>query len=100
MDDLIHIAFDFFNVVRYIIENLGSFFTYLFVPLAALFNFVKGFFQGITTPPPATAISWVFPDNIMAVFNAIPYFNLLELAVGAGLAILIVNYIMRRLSEF
>ena len=100
LDDLIHSAFDFFNVLRYVISNLGSLFSYLFTPLTGLFNFAKGFFDGIASTPPATAVSWIFPDNIMAVFNAIPYFSVIEYACGAGISILILIFIFRRLVEF
>jgi formylmethanofuran dehydrogenase subunit A len=100
MDDLVHIAFDFFNVLRYVLSNIASFFSILFNPLAWLFNLLKGFFDGVSSPPPATAIAWTFPDNIMAVFNAIPYFNLIEYACGAGISILVLVFIFRRFAEF
>jgi hypothetical protein len=100
MDDLIHIAFDCFNVLRYIFSNIAGLFALLFTPLAWLFNFLKGFFDGVNSTPPETAITWTFPDNVMAVFNAIPYFNLIEYACGAGLAILTLIFIFRRLTEF
>jgi len=100
MDDILHIAFDCFNVARYIFSNIGSLFGYLFAPLTGLFNFAKGFFDGMASTPPATAVSWVFPSNVMAVFNAIPYFSVIEYACGAGIAILILIFIFRRLVDF
>lgn len=100
MDDLVHIVFDFFNVLRYVLSNIASFFSILFNPLAWLFNFLKGFFIGVSSPAPTAEISWVFPDNIMAVFNAIPYFNLIEYACGAGISILILVFIFKRFTEF
>ena len=100
LDDLTHIAFDFFNVAEYIFSNIGSLFGYLFTPLTGLFNFAKGFFDGMASTPPATAVSWVFPDNVMSVFNAIPYFSVIEYACGAGIAILILIFIFRRLVDF
>ena len=100
MDDLVHIAFDFFNVLRYVLSNIASFFSILFNPLAWLFNFLKGFFDGISSPPPTTAIAWTFPDNILAVFNAIPYFGTIEYACGAGISILVLIFIFRRFAEF
>jgi hypothetical protein len=100
LDTLVHIGFDCFNVASYVFSNIGSLFGYLFTPLTGLFNFAKGFFDGIATTAPATAISWTFPDNVMAVFNAIPYFSLLEYACGAGISILILIFIFRRLVDF
>ena len=100
VDDLVHSAFDFFNVLRYVIENLGSLFSYLFTPLTGLFNFAKGFFDGIATPAPTTAMTLGWSTNVMAVFNAVPYFNLLEWACGAGISVMILIFIFRRLVDF
>jgi len=100
MDDILHIAFDCFNVARYIISNIGSLFGYLFAPLTGLFNFAKGFFDGMASTPPSTSVSWVFPENVMAVFNAIPYFSVIEYACGVGIAILVLIFIFRRLVDF
>ena len=100
MDDILHIAFDCFNVAEYVFSNIGTLFSYLFTPLTGLFNFAKGFFDGIASTPPATAVSWTFPSNVMAVFNAIPYFSVIEYACGAGLSILILIFIFRRLVDF
>jgi hypothetical protein len=36
----------------------------------------------------------------MAVFNAIPYFSVIEYACGAGIAILVLIFIFRRLVDF
>jgi len=100
MDDIVQIAYDCFNVARYVFANIAELFTLLFTPLQWLFNFLKGFFDGVSSTPPETAISWTFPDNVMAVFNAIPYFSLIEYACGAGLAVLTLIFIFRRLTEF
>jgi hypothetical protein len=99
-DDLIHSTFDFFNVLRYVIQNLGSLFSYLFTPLTGLFNFVKGFFDGIATPPPTTAMTLGWQTEIMTIFNAIPNFSLLCWACGAAVAIILLVFIFRRLVEF
>lgn len=100
MDDITHIAFDCFNVLEYVFSNIANLFSLLFTPLTGIFNFVKGFFDGIVATPPATAVAWTFPDNIMAVFNAIPYFSVIEYACGAGLSVLVLVFAFRRLVEF
>ncbi len=100
MDDLVHIAFDCFNVAEYVFANIANLFSLLFTPLTGVFNLVKGFFDGIVSPAPATAVAWTFPENIMAVFNAIPYFSVIEYACGAGLSVLILIFAFRRLVEF
>jgi hypothetical protein len=100
LDDLVHSAFDFFNVLRFVIANLGSLFSYLFTPLAGLFNFAKGFFVGIATPPPTTEMTLGWATPVMTIFNAIPHFSLFCWACGAGVAILVLIFIFRRLVEF
>jgi hypothetical protein len=98
-NNLFHIFFDIFYSIEYIFSNLAGIFVIIFTPINFAFNFVKGFFDGIATTPPATAISWTFPDNIVAVFNAIPYWSLFSYAIGAGLAILILVWIMAHLLK-
>ncbi len=100
MDDLVHISFDFFNAMRYVFSNITTLMGVLFTPLSRIFNFLKGFFDGVSTPPPTTAVSWVFPSNVIAVFNSIPYFSTLTFACGAGISILLLVFIFRRLAEF
>lgn len=100
MDDLIHISFDFFNALRYVFSNITSLMGVLFIPLDWMFNFLKGFFAGVATPVSTAAITWVFPNNVMAVFNSIPYFSTLTFACGAGISILLLVFIFRRLAEF
>jgi hypothetical protein len=90
---------DIFYSIQYIFSNLGAIFTIIFTPLNFAFNFFKGFFNGIATPPPETAISWVFPDNILAVFNSIPYWTTFMYSVGAGLSILVLVWIMAHLLK-
>lgn len=98
-DTIGHNINDVFYTIQYIFSNLGAIFTIIFTPLNFAFNFFKGFFDGISIAPPETAISWVFPDNIVAVFNAIPYWSVFMYAIGAGLAIIILVWIMAHLLK-
>lgn len=100
MDDILHIAYDCFNVIVYIVSNIGTLFSLIFAPLAWLFNFLKGFFVGILAAPTTPAVSSAISNNVMAVFNAIPSFASIEQACAAGLAILVSVFIFRRLIEF
>jgi len=97
MDSLIQIAFDFFDVVRYVISNIGTLISVLFLPLNWLFAFLKGFFVGISTPPPDTAIAWNFPSNVMTLINTIPHMQLLEQILGVALAITVLSFIFRKI---
>lgn len=98
-NNLFHIFIDLFYSIEYIFSNLAGVFTIIFTPINFAFNFIKGFFDGIITPPPETAISWAFPDNIVDVFNAIPYWSVLMYAVGAGLSIIVLGWILSHLLK-
>lgn len=100
MDDLIQIAYDFFNAMRYIFSNIGTLISVLFLPLNWLFAFLKGFFVGVSTPPPTTAIAWTFPSNVMSLINTIPYMPLLEQILGVALAITVLSFIFRKIIHF
>jgi len=97
--NLFHIFNDIFFVIQYIFTNLASVFVIVFTPLNFAFNFVKGFFDGISQTPPATEISWVFDSGITDIFNTIPYWSVLMYAVGAGLSILILGWVMSHLLK-
>ena len=96
---LLHNVSDLFYAIQYIFSNLGNVFLIMFTPLNFAFNFFKGLFDGFNTPPPATAISWTFDSGILAVFNTIPYFSVLMFAVGAGLSIIVLVWIMGHLLK-
>jgi len=97
-EDLIHHIYDFFYIAQYLLDNLGDLFAIIFTPLTWIFNFVKGFFVSAFATPPDPEIEWIFPDNVIAFFNSIPYWNYLMFAIGSGIAILLLVFIFKRLS--
>lgn len=100
LDDLANGAFDILNVMRYVITNLGTFFSYIFTPITGFFNFIKGFFDGVSTPPPTTEMTLGWQTQVMTIFNAIPHFSLFCWACGAAVAILLLVFIFRHLAVF
>jgi hypothetical protein len=90
---------DVFYSLSYIVENLANAFLIIFYPINFAFNFFKGFFDGITTVPPETAISWTFDPAIVEIFNTIPYWSLLMFAVGGGLAIIVLVFVISQLLK-
>lgn len=98
-NNLFHIFFDVFYVIEYIFSNLANVFVIIFTPITFAFNFIKGFFDGISVAPPETAISWTFDSGILAIFNTIPYWSLFMFALGAGLSILVLGWIMSHLLK-
>jgi hypothetical protein len=99
VNSVIHNVQDLFYAVEYIFSNLSAVLLIIFTPLQFALNFIKGFFDGITTTAPATAITWVFPDNVMAVFNAIPYFSLFEWVLGAMISVFFLVFITNQLLK-
>lgn len=99
--DFVHNFKDlFFYLPAWIFENLQTFFSNIFTPLSWFFNFLKGFFGGINSTPISTPLSWTFESSYTSFFTAIPYWNYLMLGIGAGLSILILVFIFRRLAQF
>ena len=97
-EDLIHHIYDFFYIGQYLVDNLGNLFAVIFTPLTWIFNFVKGFFNSAFAAPIEPTITWTFSDNVLTVFNAIPYWNIFTFAIGAGISIIFLVFIFKRLT--
>lgn len=98
-EDLIHHIYDFFYIFQYLFENLGDFFAIIFTPLTWIFNFVKGFFISAFATATEPEITWTFSEDVISVFQAIPYWNILTFSIGAGLSILTLVFIFKKLSS-
>jgi hypothetical protein len=97
----VHSFYDiFFYLPSWILGQLQTFFANIFTPLSWFLNFLKGFFGGLNSTPTSTTLPWTFDANILAFFNAIPYWNYLMFGLGAGLSILILTFIFRRFADF
>lgn len=98
-EDLIHHLYDFFYIAQYLVDNLGELFAIIFFPLTWIFNFVRGFFVSAFAPPVEPEISWIFPEQILELFNAIPYWNILMFSLGAGISILLLVFVFKRIMS-
>jgi len=98
-NDLIHHIYDFFYIAQYLIDNLGEFFAIVFSPLTWIFNFVRGFFISAFVSPVEPTITWEFSDEVLSVFQAIPYWDIFTFALGAGIAIIVLIFIFKRLAQ-
>lgn len=96
-EDLIHHIYDVFYIAQYLLDNLADLFSIIFIPLTWIFNFVRGFFNSAFATPPEAGISWVFSDSILNFYNSIPYWNYLMFGVGAGIGILFLVFIFKRI---
>lgn len=90
----------FIYLPQWILSQLQTFFSNVFTPLSWFFNFLKGFFAGANSTPSIQALVWDLDSSYLSFFNAIPYWNYLMFGIGAGLSILILMFIFRRLVDF
>lgn len=102
-EDLIHHFYDIFYVIWWLLDGLQNLFVVIFRPLTWIFNFGKGFFDTAFKTPAELGIEigsiGSFSSNVQAVFSAIPYANYIFAGVGAGLGILFLVFIIKRLSS-
>lgn len=98
-EDLIHHFYDIFYVIQYLLDNLQDLFAIITTPLMWIFDFVKGFFVSAFATQTTAEIDWVFPDNVIALFNSIPYWNVFTFAIGTGLTILMLVFVFKRLTS-
>jgi len=98
-EDLIHHIYDVFYICQYLVDNLGNLFAIVFTPLTWIFNFVKGFFISAFTAPVEPTITWTFSEEILGIFQHVPYWNVLMFAIGAGISVLVLVFIFKRLTS-
>lgn len=103
-EDLTHHFYDIFYVIQYFLDNLGTMLSNAFLPLTWVFNFVRGFFASATmsleeleieVPESMTLIS----ENTIAVFEIVPYFNLLLTAIAGIFGLMIIIFIVKNASR-
>lgn len=103
-EDLTHHFYDIFYIVQWFLDNLGDMIAMAFIPLAWVFNFVKGFFVsagmsleelGIEVPEGLSLVS----ANVLAVFEIVPYFNLLLTAIAGVFGLMVFVFIIKRASQ-
>lgn len=97
-EDLIHHIYDVFYIAQYLIDNLVELFEVVFIPLIWVFNLIKGFFISAFADPVEPGIDWVFSDEILSVFQVIPYWDIFTFALGAGISIIVLVFILKRLT--
>jgi hypothetical protein len=90
------IASDFITFLGWFFQNLGELFGYIFLPVKYIFTFVKSFFLSALTPPIPAEEIWSFSDEIIEIYNAIPYWNEVIVAIGVALMLLFSFYIMKQ----
>jgi len=102
-EDLTHHIYDIFYVGRWFLDNLGEMLATAFTPLTWIFNFVKGFFVSATMSLEELGIELpeinLVSDNVKAVFEIVPYMNLLLTAIAGVFGLMIIIFIVKRASQ-
>lgn len=102
-EDLTHHLYDIFYVAQWFLDNLGGMLATAFTPLTWIFNFVKGFFVSATMSLEELGIEVpeinLVSDNVKAVFEIVPYMNLLLTAIAGVFGLMIVIFIVKRASR-
>jgi len=103
LEDLTHHFYDIFYIAQWFLDNLGEMLATAFTPLTWIFNFVKGFFVSATMSLEELGIEVpeinLISDNVKAVFEIVPYMNLLLTAIAGVFGLMIVIFIVKRASR-
>jgi len=102
-EDLTHHFYDLFYITQWFLDNLGEMLSTAFTPLTWIFNFVKGFFVSATMSLDELGIEVpeinLVSDNVKAVFEIVPYMNLLLTAIAGVFGLMIIIFIVKRASQ-
>jgi len=99
-ENLLHHLYDVFFIFQWILDNLSDVFVSIFSPLKWIFSFLKGFWTSAMADPIAPPYVYEYSEGILEFFETIPYWNYLLLSIGAGLSILTIVFIFKRLVHF
>jgi hypothetical protein len=68
---------DFFTLIGWLWQNTTDILGNIFLPVRYIYTFLKQFLDSAFSPPITPETIWAFDDNVIAVFHAIPYFDVL-----------------------
>ena len=90
------IASDFIIFLGWFFENLGELLGSIFTPVKYIFTFVKAFFENAFSPIIPAGEIWTMPANVLAIFDAIPYWNEIMLVLSVGLMLIFGFFIIKQ----
>lgn len=88
-------ASDFLIFLGWIFENVGLLIGKVFLPVQYIFTFFKNFGTYALADPETPEPIWEFSNEILMVFDAIPYWSTIIFVLVLGLSILFIFYILR-----
>jgi len=92
-------ASDFLIFLGWAFKNSTLILGKVFLPVRYIYTYLREFFTNAFVPPTTPEAIWTFPDEIKAVFNAIPYFNVLMSVMILGISILIIVFILKQFTK-
>ncbi len=96
---LLHSANDiivFILWLFYLIKSIVGVFT---TPLYFAFKFIEGVFVSAFNSPVPAGITFDFSDKVIAIFQGLPYWNQLSMALGSCLCILALFFTFHQLTK-
>lgn len=90
-----HSLSDVFIFAGWFFSTLGNLLSKLWLPVNFIFTFFSAFVEKAFTNPEPQNI-WVFSDEIMSVFETIPYWSTLTFVLGIGILIIVGMAILKQ----
>jgi phage-related protein len=93
-DAIFHNISDLFCFLSWFFANIKQIFIFLLSPISYIFTLLKYFFASLNAPTPTPTFVYAFDNEVLAVFDAIPHFDIFKTVLGAviifagGIAIL------------
>lgn len=88
-------ASDFLVFLGWAWQNSTLILKKIFLPVQYIYTFLKEFFVNAFQPPIPSENIWTFDSQILGLFNAIPYFNVLISALVLGIIVLMIVFILK-----
>lgn len=88
-------ASDFLIFLGWVFENTGLLIGKIFLPVQYIYTFLKNFGAAALSNPIIPDEIWTFPNEVLMVFDAIPYWNIIIYVLVLGLSILFVFFILK-----
>ena len=98
MDTLIQFYSDFFVLIGWIGSVLGQIVNTFLSPLNFIFTYLKAFISNAFSAP-VSNITYTWNAQVLAVFNAIPYFSALKTAIFVAIGVLFIFFIFREITK-
>lgn len=89
----LHYLNDTWVFLGWIFSVIGQVVSLFLLPLTWVFNFLKGLLGQIFTAP--TDFSYTWSGEVLAVFQAIPYWSIIAVVLGACISIIAVIFVLR-----